>query len=238
MAPRGKGNKRTKRSGGKKRGGNRRKNFNMKEQASLTEITTIADGASTTLVTNKNYSSYNVSLNAMPRAKDIAKGYQYYRIKRITYIVKPTQDTFIGGGNSVPYLFYMIDRTKQFVNGVTLSQMKSMGAKPRRLDDKNLTFSYTPSVLTQTYDNTIGANTEVQYKLAPWLPTRDIDQVGVWNPNTTDHLGVVWRVEQILGLASAFQVERRVEVEFKKPAIPTTAVDPEDVPTEVDPELL
>lgn len=209
------------------------RNFNLKEQASLTEV----QAAPGTSVANQNYASYNISLGMLPRAQDVAKGFQFYRVKRVTYVIKPTQDTFVSGGNSVPYLYYMIDRTRMFQSGFTIDQLKAMGAKPRRLDEKSLSFSYTPSVLTDTYDNTAGANKAVQYKMAPWLPTKDIAQVGVWNPNTTDHLGIVWRVEQAIGSAVAFTVERRIEVEFKKPAIPTTAPTAEDVPLDFDAEI-
>lgn len=212
------------------RGRGRRMARGVPEKASCTEVVQTQN-----LVANTNYSSYNISLASTTRALDIAKGYQYYRIKRVTYVIKPTQDTFVSGGNSVPYLYYMVDRTKLFVNGFTINQLKSMGAKPRRVDEKIIKFSYTPSVLTDTYDNNVGANQFVQYKMSPWLPTKDITQVGVWNPNTTDHLGIVWRMEQSFGDASAYSIERQIEFEFKKPATPTTVSAPEDVPTDLDP---
>lgn len=201
------------------------------ERASCTEILPALNCSS-----NQNYSSYNLSLSTCTRARDIAKGYQFYRIKRVVFIIKPELDTFISGGPTLPYLYYMIDRTKQFVNGVTLEQLQAMGAKPRRLDEKTLQFSYSPSVLTDTYDPTVGATPFVQYKISPWLPTKDISQVGLWNPNTTDHLGIVWRVAQRLngGQVITFSVERRVELEFKKPSTPNTPSQAEDVPFEID----
>lgn len=214
-----------------RRGNLRRRGFNQPEQASLTEVVSLP-----LLSANQNYSSYNLALSNFARAQNIAKGYQYYRIKRVTLVIKATQDTFVVGGNSVPYLYYMIDRTGQFRNGFTLEQLKAMGAKPRRVDDKTIIFSYTPSVLTETYDNTAGANPAVQYKMCPWLPTKDTAQVGIWNPNTTDHFGIVWRFVQEIttGSASAFSVERRVEIQFKKPSVPTTAPTEQDVPSNVD----
>lgn len=213
----------------------RRRNFNEPEKASLTETISYP-----LLTANQNYSSYNLSLANLTRARDIAKGYQFYRIVRVTTVIKATQDTFTTGGNSVPYLYYMIDRVGQFKNGFTLDQLKAMGAKPRRIDDKTILFSYTPSVLTDTYDNTAGANAAVQYKLSPWLPCKDQNVVGVWNPNTTDHFGIVWRfLQDITGPSvSAFSVERRVEIEFKKPAVPTLPLTAEDVPQDVDVELV
>ena len=42
-------------------------------------------------------------------------------------------------------------------------------------------------------------------------------------------------MEQSFGDASAYSIERQIEFEFKKPATPTTASLPEDVPTDLDP---
>lgn len=214
-----------------------RSKYEVKEVASLTEVQ-LPLGATTA---NQSYSSYNISLASCPRARDVAKGYQFYRIKRITYVIKPLMDTFVQGTGSpqtqatVPYLYYMVDRTRQFQAGFTLAQLKAMGAKARRLDDKILTFSYTPSVLTETFDNTANATTAAQYKLSPWLPCKDIaGGLGVWNPSTTDHLGIVWRVEQELGNAIGYSIERRVQLEFKKPAMPTTAGTELDVPIDFE----
>lgn len=211
-----------------------KRNFNQPEQASLTEVL-----PASLLAANQNYSSYNLSLSNFVRARDIAKGYQYYRIKRVTIVIKPTQDTFQVGGNSLPYLYYMIDRVGQFRSGFTLAQLQAMGAKPRRVDDKTITFSYTPSVLTETYDNTALANIAVQYKMCPWLPTRDSAILANWSPNTTDHFGIVWRMAQdiVTGSPSAFSVERRVEIQFKKPSVPTAPLGGSDVPENIDVEL-
>lgn len=234
------GGKRGARKGGK-RGGKRTTKYEVRESASLTEV----QAPIPTPLANQNYSTYNISLASCTRAQDVAKGYQYYRIKRITYVIKPLSDTFNaqalapgGSSASVPYLYYMIDRTRLFQNGFTIDQLKAMGAKARRLDDKTLTFSYTPSVLTETFDPTANANGAVQYKMMPWLPTKDINQLGIWNPNTTDHLGVVWRVEQVSGTPIGYQLERRVQLEFKKPAIPTLANAIEDVPLDTDATLV
>lgn len=221
--------------------GGRRSKYEVRENASLTEV----QAPIATPLANQNYSTYNISLASLTRARDVAKGYQYYRIKRITYVIKPLSDTFNaqglapgGSAATVPYLYYMIDRTRLFQGGFTIDQLKQMGAKARRLDDKTLTFSYTPSVLTETFDNTANANLAVQYKMCPWLPTRDITNVGVWNPNTTDHCGIVWRVEQVGGTPIGYQLERRVQVEFKKPAVTALAAGEGDVPEDTDVEIV
>lgn len=207
----------------------RRARIGVPEKASLTEIL-----PTTTHTTNQNYSSYNLSLASCTRARDVAKGYQFYRIKSVKFIVRPLQDTFVEAGTTVPYLYYMIDRTRQLQAGFTANQLKSLGAVPRRMDDKNIVFHYKPSVLTDTYDNTAGAATFIQYKMSPWLPTRDINLLA-WVPSTTDHQGIVWRAETNSGNAIAYVIDREVEIEFKKPSTVVTAADPVDVPLEVDP---
>jgi len=145
----------------------RRSKYEVRESASLTDVQNLSNGT-----TNTAYSAYNVSLNSSVRAVAVSKGYQFYRIKRITYIIKPLMDTFVQAQQpqtqaTVPYLYYMIDRAAQFASGFNISQLKAMGAKARRLDDRTLSFSYTPNVLTQTFDNTANSQEAVQYKLCP-----------------------------------------------------------------------
>lgn len=214
-----------------KRKQNARRNRGVREWATLTE-----SGAPGTLAPNTAYKSYNLSLAMCPRAINVAKSYQFYRIKRVTYVIKPNADTFISGQtSSVPYLYYMIDRTQQFQNAVSPDMLRAAGAKPRRIDEKIVQFSYCPSVLNLAYDNTAGAATNVSYKVGPWLPTKDINQVGVWNPNTTDHQGVVFYIENVGG-SIGFTFERRFEIEFKKPIVQPLTGE-EHAPEDLDPDL-
>lgn len=210
--------------------------YEVPEQASLTQV----DAFELSLA-NQNYSNYNISLAVSSRAQDVAKGFQFYRIKRVTYIVRPLTDTFNsqgiapgGSSASVPYLYYMIDRAMQLSGGFNLQQLKQMGAKARRLDDKTLTFSFTPSVLGEVFDNTPGARANVRYDMNPWLPTRDNTNLTVWNPNTTDHQGIVWRVEQTSGTPIGYEVERRIQFEFKKPSVNATPPGVNDIPIDHD----
>lgn len=197
-----------------------RSKYEVAERASLTEVIS----PQVTLNANQNYSDYTLNLASLPRASLVAQGYQYFRIKRVTYLIKPFADTFAPGAlANVPYLYYMIDRTKLFANGFTTEQLRNMGAKARRVDDKTIMFSYTPSVLTETYDNSIATGLPVQYKVNPWLPTRDLVNIGTWNASVVDHQGIVWTVEQLLATSPVgYTIERRIQVEFKKPLVPTS----------------
>lgn len=201
-----------KRHAHKMRSSNRR---GVPERATCTETTSIAD-----LNMNTSYNAYNASLSSTTRAVVIAQGYQYYRIKSIKYILRPQFDTFISNGatGTVPYLYYMIDRTKQLVNLNSDSKFRALGAKPHRVDDKTITFQYKPSVLNSALDGGNLSNAFVQYKVSPWIPTRDTTS-SVWVANSTDHQGIVWGVfANASPPGMTYGLERVIEFEFCKPA--------------------
>jgi len=201
----------------------RRKTYNVPEQASCSEVQSLALQNTGTV-----YQNYKLDLAGHIRASTIAKGYQYFRIKSVKYTFKPLQDTFSGAGTSIPHLYYMIDRTGSLRSVQNADMLKKLGARPRRLDDKLVTLTYRPSVLNSSSDTTPGADIFVQYKMTPWLPTREASQLLTWNPNTTDHFGLVYIVENVGGQTIQYAVEREVQFEFKKPSyqVVTNLVDP------------
>lgn len=201
------------------------------ERASCTETTSIP-----LLAMNNSYYVYNTSLTSSIRAQTIAKGYQYYRIKNVKFILRPQSDTFIAGGTggAVPYLYYMIDRTKQFANGLsTAEKFRRLGCKPHRVDDNMVTFQYKPSVLNPAFDGaTPTASQFVQYKISPWLPTRDNDVIGSWQADSTDHQGIIWFVENT-GNNIPYTLERVIEFEFMKPASDMNLQEGENPPIDL-----
>lgn len=219
MAPRG-GKKAVKR-GGKKpaRKGARKSKAHVTERASCKESQTF-----TLLNGNQVYTNYNTQLSSFLRARTIAEGYQFYRIKRITYKFSPLSDTFaVGSGTTVPYLYFMIDRLAQLSVASTAQQLRAMGAKPKRMDDKIITWSYAPSVRVASFDSLppIGQSQTqfTQYKVSPWLSCRDAEGPGaIWQADSTDHLGCVWLLENSGGGNVPYKCERIVEFEFKKPS--------------------
>lgn len=192
------------------------------------------------LNTNQAYNSYNLQLSSFQRAVIVAQAYQYYRIKRVTYKFSPLSDTFAAGsGTTVPYLYFMIDRLSQLQAVSTASQLRAMGAKPKRLDDKMLTWSYAPSILQAGFDGAppIGQSSTqfVQHKVSPWLSCRDAQgPLGVWTPDSTDHLGCVWLVENSGGATVQYKCERIIEFEFKKPSFTVLAGPNDPPPVEVE----
>lgn len=181
----------------------------------------------TALTTNVMYQKRDFTLNGNPRAMAVAAAYQHYRIKSISMKFKPQLDTFIAGsGNVVPNLHYMIDKSGSIPTNSTLAALKSMGAKPVRFDDKNITRSWRPSVLTDTA-TAPGVSGQSQYRITPWLSTNaNALNPGVFSPSSVDHLGIFWYIEQLAG-NSSYTIEVTLEFEFKKPLNTTLAGDVE-----------
>lgn len=169
---------------------------------------------------NNMYVKRDFSLEQFARATQIAKGYQHYRITKITMKFKPLVDTFTNSAAlaSVPNLFYMIDKSGSLPNNPTLPMLKQMGAKAHRFDDRPIVVSWRPSVLDLAATAPANASS-AQYKISPWLSTNANQLgVGVWNPSTVDHLGIFWYSEQDISVQLAYySIETTVEFQFKKP---------------------
>jgi len=214
---------RGKKSGYKKGGvrraagaGRRRQVFNR--VATKTQLATCTETDNLVYATNTAYRLQAMSLNdASQRVLDIAKGYQQYRLKKITMIFKPKFDTFAAGGaSSIPEFHYIIDKLNSFGAGTNLQAMRDAGAKPIRFDDKNITISWRPSVLTETLGQ---ANPGSQYKLSPWLSVNA--SAGTNNPfaySSIDHYGLVWQVNVLASPGYGdLQAEFMLDWEFRKP---------------------
>jgi len=231
--------------GGKRSGLKSKRVYKSKSKRRNVRRSTVAERASMSetkglsiLTTNQMYQQYALQLANYPRALNVAKAYQLYRIKSVKYVIQPLSDTFIAtgaaaSGSTVPYLYYMIDRTKNLSVVNTAQALKKAGAKPRRLDDRSVTFSYRPSVLQANQDVQNPVTTSyTSYKISPWLNTRDVTTVGVWNPDATDHQGIKFIVENSGGANVAFKCDIIVEFEFMKPS--NDLVASETMPTPID----
>lgn len=176
---------------------------------------------------NQLYSLMNTQLSQFGRAVQVAKAYQFYRIKRIAMTFKPQMDTFAnntGVGYTKPYLYYMIDKSGALQSNVTLETLKQMGARPKVLDEKPVTVSWTPSVLDfAAVDVGAAAGFPNKYKLSPWLTTNERGVTTTWNPSEVDHLGIYYiAVSALIGGTPPtvkYDVEVEVQFEFKKPLI-------------------
>lgn len=195
------------------------------------------------LDTNQTYRLYDIQLSQYARAINVAKGYQMYRIKNAKIVLSPLADTFqAGSGVTVPYVYFQVDRTRNLTNIRTAQEFKALGCKPRRVDDKIVMFQWKPSVLNPTIDSAPDAAVASvfnQYKISPWIRTRDeTGGLGVWNPDTTDHMGLVFLVENSGGAGVQFKVELVVEFEFCKPSLPTILTETLPEPLELESKAL
>lgn len=193
-----------------------RRSGNVPDIASCSEAYTFGNQ---NLATGSIYFKKNFQLADFPRARAIASAYQHYRIKKITLRFKSQIDTFIGGGGyTVPQLYYMIDKSGSIPNLVSVAALESMGAKPHRLDDKVVTVSWAPSVLTETAVS-VGVDSQTQYRVSPWLSTNaNTLSTAAWAPSLVDHLGIVFTAVCPGALNQiAYSCDAMVEFEFKKP---------------------
>lgn len=193
--------------------------YNVRDEASCSVTRTVA-------ISNMNqmYAWRSFALADFPRAVQIAKAYQHYRITGIKLTFKPAYDTYAQGGVlQKPNLYYIIDKGNSIPDGVTLEALKQMGARPHAYDEKPIHITWRPSVLTE--DLGAGGAVPVQYKVSPWLSTNDGNDPALWNPSRVSHLGLKWYMEQPGG-NSAVYVEAELQFQFKKPLLPALAAQP------------
>lgn len=222
---RGTKQRRLKRSAAKRRSTKRtfRKARDVPEWASLSckRSLTSAPGVSG-FNSNTLYSLLDTQLIDYERAAAVGSQYQHYRMKKITITFKPTFDNYLAAGGAItkPNLYYMIDKSGVVPTNITLEGLKAMGAKPRQLDEKNMSISWRPSVLESVmYQGGVNNATPSRYLISPWLNTSAVPiQPGVFQASGIDHLGIYWYLDQLSNVPGAqYTVECEVQFEFKKP---------------------
>lgn len=175
------------------------------------------------------YYNTDIQLADFSRAPAIAASYQQYRIKYFELKIQPDFDTFIAGGpgaQGVPYLYYILDKAQALNNATTNQQLKSMGAKPIRLDDKSITIRWKPSVLLSTQIQTsTGAVSAQKYAVSPWLNCDEVTATGTsFTPSSVCHYGIKWAAENTGGPMS-YSATLTAHFEFKKPLLATPVGD-------------
>lgn len=225
----GKTTKKMAKSAGKKRVARPRRRLptNVPEMASLSASLKIQDGE-----TNQMYGSSLVQMSSFDRAVQVAAAYQEYRITSVRWTFKPHFDTFLGDTNAttsykVPQFYHMIDKAQAIPLGATLATLRSMGAKPRRFDDKNLIVTYSPTVQGVVWDGGIAA-TPAKPATSPWLNTNAAPDAA-WAPSSVDHGSLFYILDTQGALPGDGQYEYGIELEcqfeFRKPLITVRAGD-------------
>jgi len=178
-----------------------------------TQNSTVFGGVAT------SYNGLTLAGSPFKRAQAVGQNYQFFRIKRVTYTIKPTFDTFIPGGQTIPYVYWSINKTGE---SLVLNQanLESRGAKPIRLDDKNIVISYRPTVGMLNEATNPLTNNAGSYKTSPWLNTDNLTNSAAWSPSTVQHFGHYMMIT-LAGNTIQFDVQVMVEFEFKKPRVQT-----------------
>lgn len=161
------------------------------------------------------------------RASAIAKEFGLYRIAKVSFTHRPIWDTYSsslpGTGNapnSLPTLYWKMNRYGDQPAGVNGDYMRSLGAKPYRLDDKQISFGYKPNTL-QVQGNDV-ANTAASVKITPWLSTDDTPQDSLFTLSTAEHYGHTLFVEgggAGTALGAVCYLDLQVVYEFKNPRL-------------------
>lgn len=165
------------------------------------------------------------------RAAAVAEQFGLYRVARVSFRYKPNSDTyvsnpaFLGGSGAitVPYLYWKMNRFADDPAAFTGNDLKNMGAKAIRFDDKVVTHSYKPNILTAIAS--AGTNSG-QIKMTPWLNTDAAPDTPGFALSTTQHYGHFFIVEA--GVAGAGTqpvgtIEVTIVYEFKNPRVHYTA---------------
>jgi len=206
-----------------------RKARDVRDYASLSVQTTLTGEGSTQYSTNKMYVNRSTNMGMFPRSQDVAKGYQHYRITKLTMTFKPNLDTFSGNsGSQKTFLYWMIDKSGSIPANISLEGLKQMGAKPIALDEKPIKISWRPSV-RQEVQTQLGAAGANKYSISPWLTcNQNGANPGLFQPSTVEHWGLYFYVEQ-QGGGNAYGVELEAQFQFKKPANTALLADDEAV---------
>lgn len=154
------------------------------------------------------------------RAQTVAQAYQQYRIRYIKLTFRPSADTFAPvPGNIIPQLYFMMDKANAIPTNATAGTFFSMGARPYRMDDKNISFTWRPTALSADY-TAPGAVVASQLRTCPWLSTNanSGNPGGVWQPSEVDHLGCAFYVTKINPADTInYTVDVEVVFDFRKP---------------------
>lgn len=165
------------------------------------------------------------------RAPVEAQLFGFYRIAKIIIKHKPLFDTYStslpgagNGPNSVPTLYWKMNRYGDAPPAFNGNYLRSLGSKPIRFDDNEYTISYKPNMLMVGADN--AGNNASQIKMTPWISTDEIPQNGNFALSTAEHFGHLLYVEgggsgTADGAVGTYDVT--VIYQFKTPRVPTTA---------------
>jgi len=164
--------------------------------------------------------NFSLAQPSFDRSQTVAQAYQEYRIKYIKLTFRPSSDTFQPiVGNSIPQLYYMIDKTNSIPTTADSGTFYSMGSRPHRFDDKNIVVAWKPTTIVSAYTGP-ATSTASQVQERPWLSTNAnaYNPAAGWAASTVDHLGIVFYVTKINTTDDIlYNVDVEVVFQFRKP---------------------
>jgi len=178
---------------------------------------------------------YRISVGGITgdRARAVCEQFALYRISKVVFKYKPHYDTFIPqnqgptpSGNfptTVPLLYWKMNRFADAPVAWNVDDIKAMGAKPIRFDDKTITVAYKPNILLSSES---GGSDSGQVKMTPWLNTDDSSETAAFAPSTTEHYGHFFWIDANLVNGSSEPAIGSLDVtiyyEFKNPRVEWT----------------
>lgn len=177
---------------------------------------------------------YRISVGGISgdRARAVCEQFALYRIAKVVYKYKPNFDTylsnpgFIGGAGpvTVPNLYWKMNRFADNPPAWNVQDLRDMGAKPFRFDDKPITVAYKPNILTAIES---GGSDSGQIKMTPWLNTDQSSETAAFAPSTTEHYGHFYWVDCAVngsGDTPVGTLDVTIYYEFKNPRVEWTPV--------------
>jgi len=171
--------------------------------------------------------AYTVSMPGIVgvRPQAIAPNFGLYRIAKMMFKYKATSDTFVSnaafvggaGAVTVPHLYWKMNRFADAPAAFTAQNLRDLGARPFRLDDKTVTVAYKPNILTAIAS---GGSDSGQLKMTPWLNTDTAPDNAAFAVSTTDHYGHFFIIDCATngnGATPVATVDISIVYEFKNP---------------------
>jgi len=161
------------------------------------------------------------------RALAHAPEYALYRIAKVVFRFKPNFDTYtsnpaaVGGAGpvSVPTLYWKMNRFADAPAAFNSDDLRSLGAKPIRFDDKQVTVAYKPNILMA---QATAGSVSGTVKMTPWLNTDTAPGTPNFAPSTTEHYGHLFIIECATNGNGATPVgtfDATIYYEFKNPRV-------------------
>lgn len=140
-------------SGGRSRRNRNNDGIENKHYAQITETLELPN-----IDANATTTEY-FHLGEFPRAFDLAKNFKFYRAKKVLWKYQPIYNIFGEGatGDTVPYIYTIMNRTQEIGNVYTIDQIQEMGGIPQKFSAPKV-LTYTPNWCTpglQAYKQTV-----------------------------------------------------------------------------------